>query len=190
MKVNEDLKVRNKSRRSFVMLIAAFALPIIIAKLALEFHWLDYGVTNKGELLANELTVADFTIDTSTHNKQWLMVYVLPKQCDALCQQILVGVNNTYIALGKEMPRVTPYALYQSQISSEQQALIRIKDWQLTPASENALNNADLNQLYIVDPLGNIFMSHQLPAHQSDIASFGKSVLADMKKLLKYSKVG
>ena len=32
----------------------------------------------------------------------------LPENCDQQCETTLISVNNTYIALGKEMPRVKP----------------------------------------------------------------------------------
>ena len=188
--VEQDNVLRNKSRKSFLMVIAAFLLPILVAKLALQLNWLDYGVTNKGELLTTELTIADFGLELTSDKKEWLMIYLLPKNCDELCQQVLVGVNNTYIALGSEIGRVTPVGLYQTALSETQLSTIRVKDWQLTPASNKALTNANLSKLYLVDPLGNIFMSHQLPTHAEEIASFGKAVVADMKKVLKYSKVG
>ena len=45
-------------------------------------------------------------------------------------------------------------------------------------------------QIFIVDPLGNVFLTHQLPENTEQLPQFGKQILADMKKLLKYSKVG
>ena len=192
MEMSENIKIRNKSRKTFIMVIVAFGLPILLAKLALELDWLDRGVTNKGQLLATELTLNDFGIDKTAipDDKQWLMMYVLPQSCDNLCQQTLIGINNTYIALGKEMPRVTPFGFYQTALSSNDLTEIRVKDWVIKKANDKALNTADIKKLYLVDPLGNVFMSHQLPLSTENIPSFGKAVVADMKKLLKYSKVG
>lgn len=192
MELTDKDQQRTKSRKTFIMVIIAFGLPILLAKLALELDWLDRGVTNKGQLLTSELTLNDFGIDKAVipGDKQWLMMYVLPKSCDELCQQTLIGINNTYIALGKEMPRVTPVGLYQSTLSSQRLSTIRAKDWTIEKANDKALKKAETTKLYLVDPLGNIFMSHQLPLSTENIPSFGKAVVADMKKLLKYSKVG
>ena len=192
MELTEHLKQRNKSRKSFIMVIIAFGLPILLAKLALELNWLEYGVTNKGQLLANELTLNDLGVDKAviTGEKQWLMMYRIPTSCDSFCQQTLMGVNNTYIALGKEMPRVTPIGIYQNQLSQKQLDLIRVKDWALQKITTKGLDTIEASKLYLVDPLGNVFMSHKLPTSTENIPSFGKAVLADMKKLLKYSKVG
>jgi hypothetical protein len=45
-------------------------------------------------------------------------------------------------------------------------------------------------QILIADPLGNIILSHQLPVNTQQQGVLGKAIIADMKKLLKYSKVG
>jgi len=35
-----------------------------------------------------------------------------------------------------------------------------------------------------------VFLSHRIPDNSEQLPQFGKQILADMKKLLKYSKVG
>ena len=54
-----------KSRRSLLLVLAAFILPIILAKFALEQQWLNTGVTNKGTLLTNELTLEKLGLDNA-----------------------------------------------------------------------------------------------------------------------------
>lgn len=180
----------NKSRRSLLLVLATFALPIILAKFALEQQWLDMGVTNKGTLLTNELTLEQLGLKTTDFEQHWLILYSLPKQCDISCQKTLEAVHNTYVALGKEMPRVFPVALYQNELSSEQRQNISKSKWQLVAMPEQAKQQIAQPQIFIVDPLGNIFLSHQLPEKSEQLPQFGKQILADMKKLLKYSKVG
>jgi len=179
-----------KSRRSLLLVLAAFALPIILAKLALEQQWLDMGVTNKGTLLTNELTLEQLGLNTADFEQHWLILYGLPEFCALKCQKTLEVVHNTYVALGKEMPRVFPVALYQDELSSEQRQNIAKSKWQLLAMPEQAKQHIAKPQVFIVDPLGNVFLSHQLPENTEQLAQFGKQILADMKKLLKYSKVG
>lgn len=181
---------KNNNRRSFVLLIVVFGLPILIAKLALEYQWLNYGVTNQGELIVSPFTTDDIDLATVAAEKQWLLTYRLAPDCDEYCQQLLAGINNTYIALGKEMPRVTPIALYQNVLTPSLLENVKKNDWRFIEATPKAENKLDAGKLYIVDPLGNIFLTHTLPNNAADIPAFGKAVLADMKKLLKYSKVG
>lgn len=183
-------KTQQKNRRILLIVIAVFVLPIILAKFALNGDWLATGVTNNGTLLTNELTLKQLGIDKAEFNEQWLMLYSLPKQCGADCQKTLETVHNTYVALGKEMPRVTPVALYQNELSTEQLQHISKSQWQLLAMPTEAKQYIDKSQVLIVDPLGNVFLSHKIPNITEQLPQFGKQILADMKKVLKYSKVG
>lgn len=184
------IKQQKQNRRSFILLIIAFILPIAFAKLALTFNWLNYGVTNKGELIKQPLTVQDFDIDKTNFPHQWLLAYVIDRDCPIDCQQILAGVNNTYIAIGREIPRVTPLGLFQHQPTENQLAMIKKSDWVFLPATAKTLSTMSANKIYVIDPLGNVVLSHSLPTTVAAIPNFGKAIVADMKKLLKYSKVG
>lgn len=181
---------QKKNRRSLLMVFAIFVLPIILAKFALEQQWLTLGVTNKGTLLENELTLAQLGIDKADYAQQWLILYSLPKQCDIDCEKTLEVVHNTYVALGKYMPRVTPVAMYQTPFSAEQTAQIVKSQWQLLAMPRQAKQIISQSQVFIVDPLGNIFLSHQLPKNIEQLPKLGKQILADMKTVLKLSKVG
>lgn len=179
-----------KNRRILLLVIAVFVLPIILAKFALDGEWLATGVTNKGTLLTNELTLKQLGMDQSDYDQQWLILYRLPDNCDLNCQKTLETLHNTYVALGKDMPRVSAVALYQNELSVEQLQHFSKSKWQLSAIPNQAKANIESSQVLIVDPLGNVFLSHQIPSKVEQLPQFGKQILADMKKLLKYSKVG
>lgn len=181
---------QKKSRRSLLLVLLAFALPVILAKFALEQGWLDYGVTNKGQLITHELTLEKLGLGDIDFNQNWLIVYALPSQCELHCEKTLENVHNTYVALGKEMPRVTPVALIQHDFSPQQAARITQSQWQVLPMPSQTKDIIDHAQILIVDPLGNVFLSHQIPTDNSKLSAFGKQILADMKKVLKYSRIG
>lgn len=185
-----DSKELKKSRRSFLLVIAAFAIPILLAKLALNNEWFNYGVTNQGELLSGEKTLADFGLAKEDFDQKWVLFYRLPAQCDMTCEQQLVAINNTYIAIGKGLPRVTPVALTESPVTNETLNKIRINDWQFKTVPVEPAMQADLSLIYIADPLGNVLLTHKIPNNIDDLPSFGKAIVADMKKLLKYSRIG
>jgi hypothetical protein len=202
----------NKNKKSLLLLVVVFALPIILAKFALEQGWLDSGVTNQGILLTEPLTLKDLDIEQTLFSKQWLIVYSLPEQCDYSCQKTLETVHNSYVALGKDMPRITPLLLKRKELSSEQNQRLLASQWQVTQLSEQAKAKLKNTQIFIADPLGNIILSYQpisesfttdnsaylehsqslnrknRPSVQQTMLS--KAIIADMKKLLKYSKVG
>lgn len=180
----------NKSRRSMLILLAVFIIPIVLAKLALNQQWFNYGVTNQGQLIDNELTLAKLGLNVDNFDHQWLMLYTLPVTCDEQCEKVLVSVNNTYIALGKEMPRVKPIALTQQDLSPAQAKKINIKKWHIQAMPALAKVEITQSQVLIVDPLGNVILSHIPPKSHEQLPHFGKSILADFKKLLKYSRIG
>lgn len=179
-----------KSRRNMLILLSVFIIPVILAKLALEQQWFNYGVTNKGQLISGEITLTEMGLNSQDFDHHWLMIYLLPEQCDTLCEQTLLGVNNTYIALGKEMPRVKPVALTHQAFTDEQLAKIQVKKWhiQAMPAQTKLLFKD--TRVLIADPLGNVMLKHIPPSNVEQLPSFGKAILADFKKLLKYSKIG
>jgi len=183
-------KATHKNRRSLLLLLTVFVLPILLAKLALDNQWLSLGVTNQGKLLTQALTLDDLGIDDAKFSKQWLIIYRLPDSCPTTCLQSIEAVHNSYVVLGKDMPRVTPVLLKRNILSAEQDIQLAKSQWQilaLTPKMNNQINTA---KVLIADPLGNIILSHPLPEQEQQLAAFGKAIVADMKKLLKYSKVG
>lgn len=180
----------NKSRRTLLITLGVFILPVVLAKLALEQEWFDYGVTNYGQLSGQELTLTDLGLADESFNEQWLLLYRLPKACDQLCQSTLLSINNTYTLLGKELPRVTPVALFVQTLTTDQQGNLRHHKWQQFTLPSQASKHITVNQLLVVDPLGNVVMFHQAPTEEKGLVTFGKAVLADMKKLLKYSRIG
>lgn len=182
--------VNKKNRRSFILMIAIFVLPIVLAKFALDGQWLATGVTNKGTLLTSELTLDDLGLDKTQFSQHWLIIYNLPNTCEQDCQKTLTAVQNTHTALGKDKPRVMPVALYQNSLTASQLANFPSSHWQLIAMPSKGKTLITKEKIFIVDPLGNIFLSHQIPDSTEYLPQFGKQILADMKKLLKYSKVG
>jgi hypothetical protein len=179
-----------RNRRSLLLLMSVFILPILLAKLALDNQWLNLGVTNQGKLLTQPLTLEDLGISESELAKQWLIIYRLPNTCPDVCLHSIETVHNSYVALGKDMPRVSAVLLKGNIFSAQQSKQLAKSQWKilaLTPKINNLLQEP---QVLIVDPLGNIILKHQLPEQEQLQAAFGKAIVADMKKLLKYSKVG
>jgi hypothetical protein len=181
---------QKKSRRSMIMVLGAFILPIVLAKLALTQNWLEYGVTNKGTLVENELTLQKLGLEQTSLQKTWLVIYSLPQNCDVHCEQTLLSVNNSYIALGREMPRVKRVALSPNPLSQQQTKRLSENSWVIIPTPSLVNNFLSEPQVLVVDPLGNVILSHKPPTNDDAQAMFGKEILADMKKLLKYSRVG
>ncbi len=188
--LNNNNTQQHKNRRSLILLLTVFILPVLLAKLALDNEWLNAAVTNQGTLLTQPLSLNDLGINDEVLNKQWLIIYRLPDVCSKLCLQSIEIVHNSYVVLGKDMPRVTPVLLNQNTFSAQQKKQLSKSQWQIRTLTPQISHLLSTPQILIADPLGNIILSHQLPeeANQQDL--LGKAIIADMKKLLKYSKVG
>ncbi|GHE96913.1 hypothetical protein [Thalassotalea profundi] len=184
-----DLKL-TKSRQYLLLVIGVFLVPVILAKLALDNRWFDYGVTNQGELVNNHLTLADLGLKADEFNHKWLMLVNLPEQCDDLCESTLLTINNAYVLLGKEIPRVLPVALTQTAITDKMRQSMHHSKWQSQTLPEKAKQNLDKPQLIIIDPLSNVVLSYKLPTEAENVSQLGNAIIADMKKLLKYSRIG
>jgi len=181
---------KKKSRRVLLLVLVVFIVPVVLAKLALEQHWFSYGVTNKGKLLNAGITLEKMGLASDKFNEKWLMLYLLPKECLQQCQQTLHSVNNTFVALGKEMGRVKPVALTYHRLSNAQTKQIQRDKWLIKTMPEQTKQLFTQTQVLIADPLGNVILSYQLPNNTESLPLFGKALLADFKKLLKYSRIG
>jgi hypothetical protein len=179
-----------KSRLKFLLLLSVFVIPIVIAKLALDNHWYNEAVTNQGELLEGELSLVDLNLTDEAIQKKWLIMYQLPEHCEKACQQSLYGINQTYVSLGRETGRVTPVGLYSTVLNEDSLGQIKKDVWHFSLISDAAKVKLDPTYIYIADSLGNIILRYPLPESEQDALDFGRSLLSDLRKLLKYSRIG
>lgn len=178
-------------RKSFLLVCAAFIIPIALAKLALNNQWLNYGVTNQGQLLEQPVSLEELSLAHIQPEQNWLIAYNLPAQCSTECVQVFNVLSNTYLALGKEMPRVQSVALTPTTaLQNTSAAKLDTTRWQLHSQSEKTHKALSPGKVFIVDPHGNVVLIHQPPNNAEQLPAFGKAILADMKKLLKYSRIG
>lgn len=180
----------NNSKRKLLVVVGVFLLPVIIAKLALTFQWFNYGVTNHGELIDNAMTTEALGIKNQTYPEQWLLIYHLPQSCSAKCQQAMSTINSTFKLLGKEIPRVTPIYIVAKESAAVHRDMLTHPKWHRHIASDSIKATDAQSTIYIADPLGNLVMKHAFTGNSDEITQVGKAILADMKKLLKYSKIG
>ncbi|GLX78709.1 hypothetical protein tinsulaeT_20490 [Thalassotalea insulae] len=179
-----------KSRRNLLLVLGVFIIPVILAKLALDQHWFNYGVTNQGHLAEQQITLKEMGLAHEKFNQQWLLLYRIPDNCQQFCQQLSLAINNTYTLLGKELPRVTPVALHQVAPSHLPSESLRHHKWLTLALTDLAKPHLASGQLVIVDPMGNLVMSYDVPESEQQLNQYSKAILADMKKLLKYSRIG
>ncbi|HHF0559400.1 TPA: cytochrome oxidase biogenesis cluster protein [Vibrio antiquarius] len=172
-----------KGRLMLIALVCTFALPAVIAKVILTQGWYQSGVTNRGVLVEPYTTLELLGQESPLKERRWQLAYVLPNECTEQCRQQLYLLQQSHVALGKYQERVVP-VLWQTELSGT-------VDISMTTMQMNQSVTAKVKpgQMLIVDPLGQLVMSYS-PKPNEDLVSFNKGMLADLRKLLKLSRVG
>ena len=196
----EQSKKRNPYTPWFVVI--SFVAPVVAAYALFFLGITPPAFSNKGELLNPIIDVESFVL-TDDHEKQisrdeitehkWHMIYFAGSSCDDACNKILYNMRQINIAVGKNANRLQRLVVHLDEPDEEFQALIT-KEY---PEARHA--NADAgtieaalqavgpqfrsNEVYIMDPLGNIML--RFTQEQSY-----KDLLHDLNKLFKVSQIG
>lgn len=193
-----------KNQIAIIALVVVFVLPVILAKVALENDWFNKGATNQGELLTPPI---DFSANFAELPPLWRLVYVLPEQCDAKCANAIYALGQIHIALGKHMVRVEPLiittqnsqltALQSSEdanLSDGKSSLDTFKHMQTLNLTKENVNemfkSVSSDGIFIVDTLNNGMLKHALYSDKEEAVQASRSILSDIKKLLKLSRIG
>ena len=181
-----------KKHGTLWLLLAAFLLPLILAKLVLDLNWYQGGVTNRGELLGSPLSY-----DWLGQSGKWQLVYLMPQECDELCAGALFNLRQIPQAVGADKERVSSVLLVAEgslpALSGPLREQVRGVEQMPVPAhviTQFHTLEYSTKALYIADPLGNVMMAYPLVKGQAAILAQGKDVLRDLKRLLKVSKIG
>jgi cytochrome oxidase Cu insertion factor (SCO1/SenC/PrrC family) len=195
---------KNSNRRSLLIILILFFIFFIPFQVAKRFYLHDTNFfpkasTQHGYLIQPPLTLSQLPLyDADNHifNSQklrgkWILLYVGPNKCSALCIKNLYQLQQIHIATGKDQPRVLRIRLSfktAKPASLELPGVLHlIIDKQqfanfiaIQPTKMLALS---VGAIYLVDPLGNVIMSYPLDANPAGI-------LKDLKHLLGVSQIG
>ncbi|RUO63016.1 hypothetical protein [Pseudidiomarina insulisalsae] len=176
-----------KSRATFIGVILAFALPVIGAKFVLDQSWYQGAATNKGTMLVPPIELGE------TLNQRlpegWNVALIADNECGTPCEQALYAMNQLDIALGKETDRVTPL------VFSKEPLAFNLDNTPMVQAVYDSaiiarLSDLPPHQLFIIDPLGNVMLHYETYANEEQMRAEAKDLLADLRTLLKLSRVG
>lgn len=175
-----------RGRLTLIALVLFFTLPVIAAKAILVKQWYNSGVTNQGTLIEPLTTFESLGVANPFQHKQWQLGYVVPSECEARCQQQIHLLGQTHIALGKYQERVTPVLLRTDQSAPllEEGALTSIA---INDAFHQVVGDFEY---VIIDPLGQLVMRYPPEQDLAQLPAQSKGLLADLRKLLKLSRVG
>jgi hypothetical protein len=142
-----------------------------------------WGTTNHGAFVDPPVTIERLELrdaaraEFRTAGTWWLWV-VQAGPCDAACEKALHGLGQVHQLLNRDAPRVRR-ALITSVPLADAALAANYPGLEFLTGRIAGLEPG----LYIVDPLGNLVLRYPLDAA-------GKSVLDDLKRLLKVSQIG
>jgi cytochrome oxidase Cu insertion factor (SCO1/SenC/PrrC family) len=182
--------------------VAAFVTPVALAYTLFFLGVTPPAFSNKGELLNPIIDVEAFALSDGSNQlmnrdditvHRWHMMVFTGASCDEACQQILYSMRQINIAVGKNAPRVRHMIVHLEQPDDEFKALIAKEHanarraYTDSQAVEAALQEVGAlfrsNEIYIMDPLGNIMLRFTQDQSYKDL-------MHDLNKLLKVSQIG
>lgn len=187
-----------KRSKTPLLLVVVFVLPVILAKLALGNNWFNKAATNRGELLTpvlNFLPILEESKLPLSEDPKWHVLYVLPSTCDMKCENALYSLNQIWIALGKESDRMSPIV-----ISTPDSDLVKVGELMthetltLLKADDNnvkkVFKDVATDVIFLADTLGNIILRYPTNLEKQQAVMQSRDILADLRKLLKLSRIG
>lgn len=196
------------SKQALVLMGLLFLAPGFVAWVmhhSGEQGWRPEGMTNRGNLvhparplvMPADLMVADKPLDLYLQGL-WTLVYIGDSDCDAVCNENLYKMRQVRTAQNENMKRVqTLYLMQGERMSKSLAQLVQEEYPNLTVVPVSAaqagvvapfflIEDKTMQQaerVYFVDPLGNLMMYYEADADPG-------GMLKDLRKLLKYSKIG
>lgn len=180
------------NRKTLILLVVVFVLPVVLAKIALDQDFFNRGATNKGELIQPTLNVNPLLAEQP---QKWRVVYVVPSDCDKACQNAIYSIQQIDLALGKESGRANATLIMTPD--SDQGIDELIAQDQRTEVLNNTQENVNevfqsvgVNGIFLVDTMNNAMLRYDLQADQELAIMQSRDVLSDLKKMLKLSRIG
>lgn len=201
-----DPVLRRRSRIKLLLIFSIFGVPLILASIYLQMvrsSGGQLGDTSRGQLIQPAVPLTEFALTQSGEpfnldsvRGSWTMLYVLDGECSDACELNLYHMRQVRLALNHRMDRVQRAVLLQSedQLSSvvrEQHLglMAVVGSSEEHAALVNQVKSAELsmdsleNAIYLIDPMGNLML--RFPPDLEP-----KSMLKDIKHLLKVSRIG
>lgn len=179
------MQSHKRTRKSIVFLMLIFIIPILASWILFNYHdHFQLKTTNHGILVNPPLHLKNVAV-LNDNQKKWLILYVSENHCDSRCENTFHLLNQVKKALGKNTDRVMVKKILP-EITFEDENNNTISDHHLRNEniSELTENNFVMShKIYLIDPIGNLFMYYQDTINPMDI-------LKDLKRVLEVSQIG
>ncbi|MFT6732098.1 MAG: hypothetical protein ACJAS9_000273 [Polaribacter sp.] len=214
MNFNEDKNAPKqtnlkKNRHTLVLLFIMFITPVALAYVAYFGNWFSGSGDANGELIASDLVtdIEDYDIVRKDGNKitgkefetlYWWIVPIDPETCNERCAELnLYTVNQTFVGLGKKAFRIRELAIlpdgfkgYNNEFPHATSEFTSSGIKALRESQKRPTHDLEPNFIYLVDPLGNIFMRYPFINDKTNAPILSKKLRTDILHLYKYSRLG
>lgn len=181
-------------KRPLLLLLALFALPLVLGSGLHLAGWRPAAAAHHGELLSPPRPLPPLAdaqggaVAAATFAGHWSLVVAGAGPCEAACQQWLVTTRQIRLALPKERERIQRTWLSDQPPSAVAPLLAQQPDLHTAVAHSAAARSAfDLGstgyRVYIIDPLGQIILRYPPDADP-------RGLLQDMERLLRLAWAG
>jgi hypothetical protein len=178
----------SQSKTKLFLLMLVFVLPFMMSWLLFYYHdHFNFNTVNHGSFINPPLDVKKI-LEIDTTQKMWQIAYI-PAKCDEeKSQKLLYTLHQLKTALGKDTKRVS------LMVVTDTTCLLKDSyDFHRIDLSENetqqlqsqftANNFSVKNKVYLIDPMGNLFMYYADTVNPMDI-------FKDVKRVLEVSQIG
>tara|TARA_R110002110_G_scaffold271566_3_gene486994 strand:+ start:19966 stop:20580 length:615 start_codon:yes stop_codon:yes gene_type:complete len=202
-----DTNTSKKRPWTLIILFLVFAVPFAMAWYYYQTQdQREFKLMHHGDLIRPAKSIQQLSFTDATNNEKfigkslngkWWVFYVAPDKCLEECHDNLYNIKQMITALGKNSNRVS--SMFISLPDCQKQAcegyvLEHYPDMKRAELSLSAfedlfqetsqpLERERVGEIYLCDPKGYVMMRYSGEAAHQDI-------LKDLKRLLKYSKVG
>jgi cytochrome oxidase Cu insertion factor (SCO1/SenC/PrrC family) len=202
MQSNNSEAIKKSNRRNLFLVLAVFALPVVVATLMYVTGWKPSVTGNHGELIQPARFIEEISMQSidakpekfSDLHGKWTMVYFDTAACPEECLKQLYNMRQTHIAQGKDQDRIQRLFILTDAkaVDTLKTKLTEYPDMLVWTGERSAIskltqdfgieatNSTGQRNIYLLDPMGNLMMRY-LPG--MDPAGMRK----DLVRLLKYS---
>lgn len=175
-------------RSKFILIILIFAVPMILSFTLYQFrNSFHFKTMNHGEFVQPALSMQKLGLQDSAA-KTWKILFVTPDNCNEQTNEILHTLHQLKKALGKNQNRVSLLLLKKENCKLTEEFEFHRQSF--TAAQfKNYQKEIELreinpwNAIFLIDPIGNIFMYFPGDANKMNI-------LKDLKRALEVSQIG
>lgn len=179
-----------KFNKPLFLLVILFVLPVVAGWFLYHYHeYFQFKTLNHGSLVNPPIPTQQLGLYDEKQTK-WQIVYMPKGCCDAQCEKMTFTLHQLRIALNKESKRVNLTLVLSTTCPAKQTHDFQKIDFteQQYIQFKNAFSSIDnhfsvRDKIYLIDPMGNLFMQYSTLSNPMDI-------LKDLKRVLEVSQIG